>query len=62
MQTIVSPCTSICRLDAESGLCIGCYRTMDEIGSWSSLTPAQRRAVLDQVAKRRPDQSGPGTV
>ncbi|HUE11883.1 MAG TPA: DUF1289 domain-containing protein, partial [Steroidobacteraceae bacterium] len=40
-----SPCVNICALDAY-GYCVGCYRTIEEIASWGSLTAAQQRAVL----------------
>lgn len=46
-----SPCVSICCLD-ENDICIGCYRSGDEICAWSGLNNDQRRAVLEQVAVR----------
>jgi len=48
-----SPCTNVCRMNAESGLCIGCQRTLDEIANWSRLDAEQRLAVLAAVAERR---------
>ncbi|WP_344803750.1 DUF1289 domain-containing protein [Allohahella marinimesophila] len=46
-----SPCVSICCLD-EDDICVGCYRSGDEICNWSSLNNEQRLAVLEQVAAR----------
>ena len=40
-----SPCVNICRMDAATGLCIGCARTLAEIAGWSSSTPAERAAI-----------------
>ena len=43
---IESPCIGICEIDAATGLCVGCARTLDEIAGWASGTPAWRDAVL----------------
>lgn len=34
------------------GLCRGCRRTLEEIGGWSSMSDAQREAVLAELPKR----------
>lgn len=49
-----SPCINVCRLDAGSTLCLGCYRSVDEIANWSVYTPAQKQAVLALLPARRP--------
>ena len=49
----VSPCRDICRIDAATGLCDGCGRTLDEIAAWSGMTDAQRQAVMATLASRR---------
>ena len=43
---IESPCTKICTLDARSGQCLGCGRTIDEIAGWASMTDGERRAIM----------------
>jgi uncharacterized protein len=35
----------VCRIDASSGLCEGCARTLDEIGGWSVMGDEAKRAV-----------------
>ncbi|MBN8504056.1 MAG: DUF1289 domain-containing protein [Burkholderiales bacterium] len=50
---VASPCINVCRMDAASGLCLGCARTLDEIASWSQAGSAQRLAVLQQLPARR---------
>jgi len=52
-EPAASPCISVCRLDASSGLCVGCLRTLDEIAAWGSLDDDARRDVLRAVAMRR---------
>jgi hypothetical protein len=50
---IASPCTSVCRIDRATGLCAGCYRTLDEIAAWAESSPRQKQAVLATLATRR---------
>ena len=50
---IASPCINVCKMDARSGLCTGCLRTIDEITVWSRLDDRRRLAVLAAVAQRR---------
>lgn len=51
-----SPCINICRMDPDSGLCSGCFRTLDEIANWSRLDGAARLSVLEAVDTRRRKQ------
>jgi predicted Fe-S protein YdhL (DUF1289 family) len=53
MTPVPSPCISVCRIDAASGLCVGCLRTLDEIASWSALDDDARRAVWRAITQRR---------
>jgi hypothetical protein len=50
---VASPCISVCTMDAASGLCVGCLRTLDEIAAWSVIDPATRRAIVDALPGRR---------
>lgn len=56
---VPSPCINICRMDARSGLCLGCWRTLDEIAAWSRLDDAAKRQVWAQLAERRGSPPGP---
>ncbi|MFE8072063.1 DUF1289 domain-containing protein [Marinobacteraceae bacterium S3BR75-40.1] len=49
--TVPSPCVSICALD-ENDVCIGCHRSGMEIARWGMLTDAEKRDVLEKVARR----------
>jgi hypothetical protein len=48
-----SPCNSVCEIDYSRGICLGCYRTLDEIARWATLTNKQRDEVLARVRMRR---------
>ncbi|MGD9803897.1 MAG: DUF1289 domain-containing protein [Hyphomicrobiaceae bacterium] len=50
---IETPCIGVCNLDAASGICTGCGRTLEEIASWSRLSPEQRRQIMSELARRR---------
>lgn len=50
---VASPCINVCRMDAASGLCLGCARSLDEIAAWSQASNAQRLAILRQLPQRR---------
>ena len=52
-RRVVSPCIGICKLDQKSGLCIGCKRTIEEIGRWAMLEYPERQAISDQLPGRK---------
>ncbi|MBW7861279.1 MAG: DUF1289 domain-containing protein [Rhodocyclaceae bacterium] len=54
-----SPCINVCRMDAATGLCEGCLRTIDEIARWGGLSDPEKRAVLGAIEARR---HAPGTA
>ena len=46
-----SPCISICTLD-DDDVCMGCYRSLDEIVDWTMMSDDEKRTVLGNVAER----------
>lgn len=50
---VPSPCTSVCRMDARTGWCEGCARTLDEIAAWSTMSDDEKTVVWDELAARR---------
>lgn len=50
-QPIPSPCISVCLLD-KNDICVGCYRTADEITEWMNGTNEQRLAILEKAQQR----------
>lgn len=51
-DVVASPCVSVCTMDRASGLCIGCLRTIQEIGAWRVMTMAEKRATVAACAER----------
>jgi predicted Fe-S protein YdhL (DUF1289 family) len=49
---VESPCVNICRMDSENRYCIGCWRTLDEIRQWTTMTDEERAAVMAQLESR----------
>ena len=49
---INSPCINICVIDADTGFCFGCFRTIDEISDWQALTPEQKLDLLRELSDR----------
>ena len=47
-----SPCICVCTMDPATGLCMGCYRTLDEITAWSDMSDADKRAVWQRLVER----------
>lgn len=52
-DAVASPCNKVCRIDANTGWCEGCLRTLREIGEWSQLDDADKREVVIQLDQRR---------
>ncbi|WP_062125641.1 DUF1289 domain-containing protein [Paraburkholderia monticola] len=50
--SVPSPCISVCRMDASTGWCEGCLRTIDEIAGWSTFDDDAKRAVWDAIEVR----------
>jgi predicted Fe-S protein YdhL (DUF1289 family) len=51
-EDVLSPCISVCRMDASGELCIGCLRTLDEIAAWGRMADGEKREVWALIAQR----------
>ncbi|SOH92408.1 hypothetical protein SAMN06273572_101253 [Monaibacterium marinum] len=49
---IESPCIKLCVIDPATRHCMGCHRTIDEIGDWSRMTPQARTDIMAQLPER----------
>lgn len=50
---VPSPCISICKMNAQTGLCEGCFRTIDEIAQWGTATEESKRQVWVEIRRRQ---------
>ena len=52
MAIASSPCVQLCVLHEATRTCLGCGRTLDEIGRWSAMPEAERAQVMARLAAR----------
>jgi predicted Fe-S protein YdhL (DUF1289 family) len=53
-RRVMSPCIGICMIDPKgSGFCLGCKRTIEEIGRWMMLDDAERQRILNELPTRK---------
>lgn len=50
---VPSPCINVCKMNPQTQLCEGCFRTLDEIAAWAGLSDAEKSAALAQLPSRR---------
>lgn len=50
---VPSPCINVCRMHPETGLCEGCFRTIEEIVAWGSASEETKRAVWVEIRRRQ---------
>jgi len=50
---IKTPCVKVCVVDGESGLCMGCYRRLEEVAGWARLDAAERERIMAELPERR---------
>ncbi|HET7626334.1 MAG TPA: DUF1289 domain-containing protein [Verrucomicrobiae bacterium] len=51
-MNVSSPCVKICQLD-QRGICLGCFRSLDEIARWSRMTEHEKAQVTAALDERR---------
>jgi len=57
-QPVASPCIEVCTMDARTGWCEGCLRSLDEIAAWGGLDDTGKRRILALLPGRRQRQRG----
>lgn len=48
---VKSPCINVCKLN-EKKICVGCYRSLDEIDNWNQLKDDEK-IMVNELSKRR---------
>jgi predicted Fe-S protein YdhL (DUF1289 family) len=57
LSPVESPCIDLCTLD-DDDICVGCFRSIDEICAWSGASEDQRRSILQAAEDRRSGNGG----
>ena len=51
-SAVLSPCVGVCALDEQTGWCMGCGRSADEIAAWQTMNPDEQKACWDELEDR----------
>ena len=51
---IASPCVKLCVVHPEARICVGCFRSIDEISRWSRMSHDERASVMAELPERAP--------
>jgi len=51
-ENIPSPCVNVCRMDTGSGLCEGCFRTIEDIREWGRSDDAAKKVMWGHITQR----------
>lgn len=46
---IKSPCKNVCELDPNTGFCLGCSRSIDEITNWSQKNDKEKIEIIKKT-------------
>jgi predicted Fe-S protein YdhL (DUF1289 family) len=52
MGHVTSPCTNVCQLD-KNKVCIGCFRTIDEIANWTKYDDNEKLRIIELIKQRK---------
>jgi predicted Fe-S protein YdhL (DUF1289 family) len=50
---VASPCVKICVVHPQERICVGCFRTIDEISRWSRMGQDERQDVVNALPGRQ---------
>jgi len=50
---VASPCVKICVVHPQERICVGCFRTIDEIARWSRMGQDERQDVVNALPGRQ---------
>lgn len=52
-DSVASPCIGVCTVDEDSGFCLGCARSLQEVTRWRKLSAEQKNAVVAVLPARK---------
>lgn len=50
---VPSPCIAVCKMMPDTGLCAGCYRTIEEISAWGRMADVQKLEIWALIEQRQ---------
>ena len=50
---VPSPCVNVCKMDDTRTLCLGCFRTLEELREWAKADDERRLAIWQLVEQRQ---------
>ncbi len=59
MDIVESPCVRNCCLDNDD-ICMGCFRSIDEITGWHAASNEEKKAILKRTEVRKAEKIKPG--
>ena len=51
-EPVPSPCIEVCRMNEQTGLCEGCWRSLAEIVQWADADDDSKRQILLRIEQR----------
>ena len=51
IEVINSPCVGVCQYNNEE-VCSGCFRTVDEISKWTTISNDEREKIMGELDSR----------
>lgn len=51
-EEVESPCVKVCVVHPDARICVGCFRTTQEIAGWNRMTNDERAALLEELPSR----------
>ncbi|SPH17556.1 hypothetical protein DEA8626_01079 [Defluviimonas aquaemixtae] len=53
-REIDSPCVRVCVVHPTERICVGCYRSIEEIAGWGRLSADERSRIMAELPGRAP--------
>lgn len=50
---VPSPCIGVCTIDEDTGFCLGCARSLQEVAGWRRLDAAQKQRLVEALPERK---------
>jgi predicted Fe-S protein YdhL (DUF1289 family) len=50
---VLTPCLGICRVNKDSQLCEGCFRSPAEVAEWLFYSDEKKRIIMRKLSTRR---------